>query len=572
MSSQHTSAALALEQGTPWRDALEALLRGLNREQSEELMMCLNEGRGSFALTLGGTGGKALFIGAPLSGTPVALDSLGYTVCTLAASNKDVKLARGRARNLCGVEAPYVLADQRALPFRDQSFDLVVQEGGPENGWREVIAELARVTRGELVLISDNPLAYKRALGRRGQFQHATPLAFAKRLLRNPRNEARLASLRAMHIAHGLCSPRSFALYPHALEFSHVVGLDGKGPELTIGPRERKNRIKLLAQRAGLFPVFAPSFCVHAARKPGPMRLTRALDALREQSGLVPGEIEYLVATRSNSALALTRGPDPLCLHIPLSPSKRRMTDVHHAFLSHVAKRFPAVPLPRPVFAGELEGTWIQAETRLPGQTAPHLTGTAIAERDLLVNMACLLAKLVVRPAEPLDSATYDRLLGQRCRDVQQRSGLASTAKSLGSMLERGAERLIGKPLPLMFYHADARAKHVQVDSAGHITGLLDWGASEAEFLPFADLGHLLVHQRKQNHGGTIGAAWRALGQSDSRTEGEQRALNRYGEYLDLDEETMSALIELVPLMIAGMAERNWDYSRPIWVHRQFDL
>jgi len=25
-------------------------------------------------------------------------------------------------------------------------------------------------------------------------------------------------------------------------------------------------------------------------------------------------------------------------------------------------------------------------------------------------------------------------------------------------------------------------------------------------------------------------------------------------------------------VLVAGMAERNWDYSRPRWVHRQFGL
>ena len=572
MTAPDERAAMALKNGVPWRDALEALLRELDRLRAEELMMRLNEGRGSFALTLGVDSGQALLVGEPLSGTAIALEHLGFSVCTLTSDRLGMMLARGRARDLHGSSPYAVSGDIQQLPFRDNAFDLVVHEGGPAAGWQRTVGELARVVRGELVLIGDNPLAYKRALGRRGQFVHATPLGFVYRLIRRPRHEARLGEMRGMLQGQGLRSPRSFALYPHALEFSHIVGLDGKGPKLTIGPRERKNRVKLLAHRLGLFSTFTPSFCVHAARRPNPTRLTRVLAALHERTGLDPGDVEHLVATRSNSALVLTRGPDALCLHVPLSPSKRRLTEIHHAFLQDVARRFPGVPIPRAVFAGELQNTWIQAETRLPGLSAPHLTGTALATGGLLGNVALELAKLLVRPAEPLDRETFDRLLGQRCAEVQRRSGLASTAKALGRMMDRGAERLIGKSIPLVLYHADARAKHIQVDPLGGIVGLMDWGASEDEFLPLADLGHLFVHQRKQSHGGTVGDAWRALGQRDSRTEGERLALSRYGDALEIDEETMDALIELIPLMIAGMAERNWDYSRPVWVHRQFGL
>jgi hypothetical protein len=28
----------------------------------------------------------------------------------------------------------------------------------------------------------------------------------------------------------------------------------------------------------------------------------------------------------------------------------------------------------------------------------------------------------------------------------------------------------------------------------------------------------------------------------------------------------------LYPVLVGAMAERNWDYSRPRWVHTQFEL
>lgn len=574
MTNPLLEAADALDRGEPWREELERLLRELPAEQAEEWMMLLNEGRGSFGLTLAGDGGEALLIGEALSGTAVGLEQLGYRVCTLSDEVLGLRIANGRAGGL-GQAARLpagVVAEAERLPFRDRAFDLVVHEGGPAVGWAAVLPELERVTGGELVLIGDNPLAYKRALGRRGEFEHARPLSLVARWLRPRADEARLVGYRSMLHEQGFQDLRSYALYPHAREFSHVVGLDGDGPELTIGRREKQNRIKLWGKRLGLFAHFTPSFCVHGARRSRRSRMEHMLGALAERTGLQPGPVEHLVATRSNTALVLTKGPDAMSVHVPLCPAKHVLTEVHHEFLRRVAAEFPGVPVPEPLFVGVLEGTWLQAERRLGGMTAPHLTGRSAATDTLMGELARMLALLVVRPAEALSLETFERLLGERCREVQARSGVASTARALGRMLDEGRERLVGQRMPLMLYHADTRAKHVQAEASGKIIGMLDWGASESEFLPMADLGHFLLHQSKQIQGGTVGEAWQRLRHRDALAVAEQDALNEYGSALGLERETQAALLDLVPLFVAGMAERNWDYSRPAWVHRQFGL
>ncbi len=568
-------AAVSLERRTPWRDALETMLRELSPDRADAWMMRLNEGRGTFALTLASTSGRALLIGHPLSGTAIALEQLGLRVVCLGACALDLRLANGRRQTLLGRGGAGVVGLAGQLPFRDGTFDLVVHEGGPEQGWRALLPELIRVahpTRGELVLIGDNPLAYKRALGRRGRFVHATPWSFAGRVLRPPAAEARATTLRRLLRSAQFSPVRAYALYPHALEFSHVVGLDGDGPDLTIGRRERQNRVKLFGHRVGLFETLAPSFCVHGKRGGARSRLGRILGGLAERTGLRPGRVEHLVATRSTTALVLTDGPDPICLHVPLSPSKRNLTETHMRFLRLVEEHFPTIPVPTPLFAGEIDGTWIQAERRLGGLTAPHLTGTDLAEDELPVRVAEVLSHLKVSEPAPLTQGVFDELLGERCAEVQRRSGSVGTAKALGRMLAEAAERLVGRELPLMLYHADTRAKHVQVDHQGRVIGLLDWGASESKFLPYADLGHLLVHQRKQTHGGTVGAAWRVLRRPDARSAGEQEALLRYGDALQIETDVQEAMIDIIPLIVAGMAERNWDYSRPAWVGRQFEI
>ena len=49
-------------------------------------------------------------------------------------------------------------------------------------------------------------------------------------------------------------------------------------------------------------------------------------------------------------------------------------------------------------------------------------------------------------------------------------------------------------------------------------------------------------------------------------------ALDLYADRLGLDEEVRACLERTLPGFMAGMSERNWDYSRPQWVRRQFGL
>ena len=147
-----------------------------------------------------------------------------------------------------------------------------------------------------------------------------------------------------------------------------------------------------------------------------------------------------------------------------------------------------------------------------------------------------------------------------------------ATRRRVEEMIARARDQLVGRPLRLGVYHADLRAKHLQVSGDGSILGYLDWGASEERFLPLIDLLHLIIHQRKQETGGSFGAAWRAILAPEQRRPTEQRALEGYLDAAAMDHDLLPVLLELYPALVAGMAELNWDYSRPDWVRRQFDL
>lgn len=564
----------------PFKRRLETLVFDLPAGESDELMMLMKESRGAWAMLLGVADGRALFIGDGFSGTPVALGTLGFDVTVVEQERVRLRFALDRAAALApGSTSAVVAGSDASLPFADESFDLVVLEGGlpsPATGWGFSTDELRRVCRGELLVTADNRLGYKRSTGRRGSFRRH-PLHLLREVLRPSRGEQTLPGTRAA-ARGGWERSAAYSLYPHAREFSHVVALDRARPRLTIGPRERKNHLKMLGARLGLFPWLTPSFAVHASRRArGPSRIERLLDEVAASCGELRPEVDMLVATRSNDALMHTALPDRKgpegrwTVHVALQPAKRRMVELHHAWLTRVRRQFPGVPVPEPLFHGVIEGAEIAVERRVDGLNGTDVTGQTRLTERMFHDASRQLVHLLEPEFTLVDEELFDQLLLPRFDLVTDLIASESTKKRVLGMVQRAREQLVGRSLRLGVYHADLRAKHLQLSHSGAITGYLDWGASEERFLPLVDLLHLVIHQRKQEAGGSFGDAWRSV-LGPKRQQREQAAFDDYLNAAGLDHDLLPILLELYPALVAGMAELNWDYSRPDWVRRQFSL
>jgi len=576
-----------MESGAPFKAVFERVLRELEDAQADRLMLLVRESRGAWAPLLESAGGRALFLGEPASGTPVALANLGFRVVVAARAPGRLAFARHRGRALCPAPPDVVIAGADAgLPFADRAFDLVVQEGGlpgGESGWGHDLGECRRVSRGEVLLVADNRLGYKRSAGRRGKYHVPSPLEFAARAAAPPRGERTLAGYRRAFAAAGMRPTRAYSLYPHSGEFVHVVAIDGDAPRLALGPKERENRLKMVGRSLGLFPVLTPSFALVGGGRGGPTRLDLILARLAELLDEPVPRADQLVATRGNTCVVLTAVPgrseqDPAgrwCLHLPLSPSQRAQIERHHEVIARMPEAHPDVPVPEPLFRGELEGAFLACERRLGGFTAPHLPFDPETSAALLEDAGRHLARLVVRPACDLDEEGFERLVGRKLDLVAEHAHVASTAAELARLRARAREALVGEPLPEVLYHADLRGKHVQVDRGGRVLGFLDWGSAEDRGLPYFDLLHLVVHERKQEGGLTAAAAWN-LARRESAGAGlrprEAAALDEYARALGLSEAYCRTVEALYPALVGAMAESNWDYSRPRWVHRQFGL
>lgn len=577
---------VALRAGASFRAAWERALLGMEPERAEAAMLLYREARGGWWPLLAGRSGKALVLGNALAGTAAALATAGFGVTVLDPRPHRLGFARARL-GAAGHGGCFVAAgDGPRLPFADRSFDLVVQEGGAPGratGWGHDGAELLRVARHEVVLVADNRLGYKRSEGARGEFRVPTPLSWIRAAARPARGERTLVGYRELLEDSGFGRPRALALYPHADDFTFVVALDELHPKLHVGPMERRNRLKMAAEALGLFPVLTPSFAIVVARRdqqPSRPRVERLLAALAERLGERVPQAEELVTTRGNSLLVQTRilgapdeeGAGRWTLHVPLSPAKRAQCERHFERLGELPARFPDLPLPEPLFAGELDGIWLSCERRMGGLSAPQLSGQRGPLGRMLRECAQLLGRLVVVPRLEVDAARFERILGRRFELVARHAAEPATLAELERLRGEAREQLLGRSLPLVLVHGDLRGKHVQVRPDGALLGLLDWGISELEGLPAFDLLHLVVHERKQERGLGAGEAWRACLDPETREEHEQRALADYARAVGLEPDLLELLARIYPVLVSDIAERNWDYSRPRWLARQFGL
>jgi len=577
------TALEAARRGATFRSALEELLLALDDEAADRLMQMLRESRGAWFPLLATQRGELLFLGNALSGSITPLASAGFRVTVLERNVERARFALLRA----GAHTPGALrvvlgGDTARLPFEDRSFDVVVQEDGlpPTSGhYAHDFDEVLRVARGEVVLTADNRLAYKRSSGRRSDFHVPGPLEFARAALSPERGERTLGGYRSLFGRAGFARPRAFALYPHSRDFTHVVALDERLPTLTIGPMERKNRLKLAARSLGLFPMFTPSFVLLGSRDGvvGPTRMARILAALAELTGEPVPVAEQFVGTRGNTLLVQTRSAQDAVrgswtLHIPLCPKNVPQLELHMDSLALVRNRFPEVPVPEPLFHGRVEGLWLSCERRLPGWTAPQVVGDRVRIGRMQREVARHFARLVTRPRHTFTAEDFEAQVAARFRLVAEHAAVPSTVANLERLLDLARERLVGAELPLVLYHADLRSKHVQVDRNGAVLGYLDWGTTEPEGLPLFDLLHLIVHERKQERQISPGEAWRAVRDRRGLHDHEVEALESYARYVGISTDVARAIEAIYPVLVGAMAEKNWDYSRPRWLHRQFGV
>ena len=192
--------------------------------------------------------------------------------------------------------------------------------------------------------------------------------------------------------------------------------------------------------------------------------------------------------------------------------------------------------------------------------------------KELSDDEALRIQRVINQEGRVEGAEDFETLFGAKFDLVSRYVHVESTRRNLARLRDEARELFLGKPLPRVFYHADLRGKHVQVHPDGHVLAYVDWGSGEPSDLPYFDLMHLVIHERKQDEDLTVRRAWEILRDRDELRDYERAATDAYAERVGLDAEVCRGLERLYPVLVGAMAEANWDYSRPRWIHRQFGL
>ena len=570
--------------GTPFRESFEELLARLPAARVGRLLQLHSERRGAWLALLREPGGRALILGNALTGSAAPLTAAGYDVTLADASPDRLRLARLSSARQDNPGVRCVCVDENQLPFADESFELVVLDDDRRAGpTTKQLDEARRVCAGELVVLCDNRLAYKRSSGRWQDLRVRSPLDFLRRALL-PRAGERTLRLHLNQVQTNEFEPATaLALYPDRRDFAHIVDLSNSQPSLWVGPNEARNRLKVLGKRLGLFPWLAPSFAILARRRGRPharRRIERVLATLANRLDEPEPFPEHVFATRGNTSVILTavvgdNSIDPRgrwALHVPLYAAHTPGLETHLDALRTVRERFPSVPVPEPLHSGPVDGLWVSVERRAPGVPAQHLLHDAELADHVLLQAAEHFARLATKPAMPLTHADFDTLVSARCESVARKAPDVETRRAIDAIERNARKQLVGAPLPRVLQHGDLRAKHVQVTLRGEVLAYVDWGTASTDELPMLDVAHLLVHDAKQRTKLSDGVLWRRMLDKNELRPAERRALQRHAELLGIDAEISQALLALYPISIGAIAEANWPWTRPGWFRRTYGL
>ena len=451
------------------------------------------------------------------------------------------------------------------------SFDLVLIED--DSLASPISLPMAVSLSNDLIALTvDNPLGYKRSSGYRADFKRATPTALGHAWLHErdqllPARRQRLSSLSGQ-------PARAVALYPDRRDFAHVVDWERGAPDLTLGPAERKNGLKLLGRKLGLFPVLAPSFGLWSSKLGSTQTLLDALlDGIAKHLGAERQRPLHLVATRGNSALVLTRD---WVVRIPLGHRPNAAMQQNAAGL--LALQALDLPTPEPLYLGPIRAgqvdVLLSVESRIPGLGAGQLVDKPKAVARLAATLATRLAALPRTPAQTLDANAAHTLFAPRFQAVKERCGDAATAAALDHMQAETIARATGLTLPLIACHRDLRPKHVIIDEQGRgeLMGVVDWSCLEQTGPPLYDLFHFLAQERTARKEWNASRVWHAFQDRNQLEPHEQSAIAHYEAALGLPPEWYAVIAGAYPVLFGAMAEEHWDFSRPLWIKRMFGI
>lgn len=433
------------------------------------------------ALDLGcGTGVSSMAL-APLCQQVIGCDRTPENVEFLQRWVESEKLANVRA--LC-------IGDHK-LPFRKETFDIVVINGNTFNCNSDVLKEVRRVLRssGQLYIGIDNRVGYDQLLNRGSSLQ--------ENVMHREGSITRRSLTKRLQQC-GLSEIVFYSPFPGYRRFRQFAPLNGR--TRITPPKSPKKWLSLIHQVACSPKVlwqFSPAFGVIAssARKQSSL-----LQELIERLELSPVSGMSLAVSKTGTTIvrAKARNGEEVIVRLPHSLSGRHKCETSAERLRelHESQKIPdSFKRCLPVLLGETEhkGQLATAETILPGRSIDLIRNAPLDNAwrsliDLLLSWNSIKWK-----STDVIHSRAEALRAWVSSVIRVIPG-SSDGEALKNFLRKTESELNQMPELSVPAHGDCHPGNVLIDeNTGEVTGLIDWDVVIPAAPPLFDLLNFAV-------------------------------------------------------------------------------
>jgi aminoglycoside phosphotransferase (APT) family kinase protein/SAM-dependent methyltransferase len=473
--------------------------------------------------------GRVLVVGARPDSGPLALAlALAHGAAYVVVLDRDIDRLKAARRKAVAHGLDHVffvrLVDPLRVPLPPASIDLAVVPGlddwfGTKDGGRRVRSERVQALLEEL----------RRVLTLDGQAYVASPNARGvPRLLPRWRRESAgctPSTLRTAALAAGFAGCRVYAPFPYPHKFHQIIDLE-RGSEMNLCPhpyRARGPALRSLVRawdtwnvRGGLerrlypyLPAVSAVLSTSAESRPFAERV------LAEVGAASASVSRYYVRAQGVAVLvAGVAGDGGRIIRMPLDETAEQGCARQQRALRVLADdvRMPAelrALFPLPLVAGRLAGQAYFVESALPGESARIYYSRSTRRFDRAIVSASDTLSALRRATEvsrTIDEETFAHLCGDWLPELRVAVGpeRRPILDRVGEILH---ETLVGRTLPLGWYHGDYDFANLLYDAHDRLSGIIDFELFDARGLPLVDHMVLLArrHRRRVNLGfGTL--------------------------------------------------------------------
>jgi phosphotransferase family enzyme/methyltransferase family protein len=476
----------------------------------------------------------------------------------IALSCDRTLLEQTREDMATGERVQLIQADEKMLPFRDQSVDVLITNStskaneGPQAASTEppnaASEDVNRVLSATGVFVALGRALNSRATSSQKQEAHwvQTNTYYARR-----------ASGGHYFVTHDwLPSPWPFGAVHHGRMRSILIAID------------------LLLNRAGLRSLYGGiSFAIHS-NSTKPALAQRWTEAAQNNDGYTDGRLFHVgsdVYVKAGEN-ALILGPNNAggIAKLPFTIIGLEYMKNHLASINDLhASKNPRVAsfLPQILDYGLSNGQAYWVESWIDGIPATSYSWRAAWKRKVAESALHFLIDLHQSTSKPTEihRELFDDLLQAPVAGVEETIREFEPGFELKPLVEALWRVFGGRQIPLVRTHGDFWPGNILVSTEGQLSGVLDWGLSMKQGWPMLDLLHLIAFQHKWRATWLFGSVTTKTLMRRRLTAWEHKMVAAYCAALSLEDSLWPAFVSLYWLHHASQARNDFGEQ---WLRR----